>query len=210
MAELTIEEWKDWLAGEGVPGFRSALKREMVKAASEMVGLAKQNATTGPRARTGRLRASIRAPLVDVGGMPAIALSAGGSTGSQEVTYAGSQEFGARIRPRDPTGYLRVPLRPAKTAAGVDRFGGDLRVTGAGEGFYAFKSASSGKLFLGKRGDEIAPGIPRAWYALVKEVTVPRTLFLGRAMEEVSGRLHPLLEEVFNVQLSIKETSRGS
>ena len=194
MAELGAEE------------FERRLLVSLVKVSQEAEAASKRNATGRPKVRTGRLRASIRSGIYDKPGAPEVFLRAGGRDSDGQVAYAGLQEFGGTVKPK-AADYLRIPLGPSLTPAGVERFGGSLRDY-AGEGFYVFGGdrspfpSTGSPLFIGKRGDEVAPGIPRAWYLLVKEVTVPRTLFLGRGLGEAVGKLEPALTDLFRVAVA--------
>jgi len=201
MAEAEpLDRWADRIRELGAAEFSRRLRARLAALSLQLASVAKRNATTAPKVRSGRLRASIRSSVVDDAGMPTVLLQAGGSAGGRgEVVYAPLQEFGGTVRPR-VADFLRIPLGPSLTDSGDERFGGSLR-SYSGEGFYVFQG-SSGGLFIGKSGDEVAPGVPRAWYKLVKEVTVPRTLFLGRTMDEVAGKLEPELADLFRVALA--------
>ena len=202
MAEIMLDEWRNRIEELGEGEFRRRLKVTLVKVGANMVASAKKNASGKPEARSGRLRSSIKSSVVDEAGMPQVWLMAGGPTSRGRVVYAGIQEYGGEIRPK-AADFLRIPLGPSLTGdAKKDRFGGSLR-SYPGEGFFPFRS-SSGKLFIGKLGDEISPGVPRAWYRLVKKVTVPRTLFLGRALAEAAGKLQPQLSDLFRVSLAFE------
>ena len=196
---VSLDAWKDRIGELGAGEFSRRLRLRLLSLSFEMAGTAKRNARQRPEVRSGRLWNSIRSTVEDTeeGGF-ALTLKAGGRVSGGEVVYAAAQEFGATVRPR-ASDYLRIPLGPALTGAGVDRFGGSLR-SYPGEGFFPFRS-SRGGLFIGKKGDEIGDGAPRAWYALVREVKVPRTLFLGRAVEEAVGKMKPELADVWRVAL---------
>ncbi len=185
MAELGAEE------------FERRLLVSLVKVSQEAEAASKRNATGRPKVRTGRLRASIRSGIYDKPGAPEVFLRAGGRDSDGQVAYAGLQEFGGTVKPK-AADYLRIPLGPSLTPAGVERFGGSLRDYA---GFYVFQ-ASTGRLYIGREGDYIESGAPRAWYALVKEVTVPRTLFLGRGLGEAVGKLEPALTDLFRVAVA--------
>ena len=196
--EITITEFSDRLQELGNEEFQRRLSVVLTETALKMDDRAKRNANERPKARSGRLRASVRSYVVNEGQMPKIVLQAGGQGSQGRVVYAGAQEFGATIRPR-AADFLRIPLAPAKTPAGVDRYSGSLRVLAPDE-FFAFRSGE-GKLFLAKHGDEVAPGVPRAWYRLVKQSEIPATFFLRRAMNSVAGKMRPDLADLFRVAL---------
>ncbi len=196
-AEYTLQEWGDLLTELGAGELRRRTLVAFTETALELEAEAKRNATGSPRVRSGRLRASIRAYADEDGGLPRIALQAGGTSASGTVTYAGLQEFGGTVRPTAGD-FLRIPLGPSLTGAGVERFQGSIRDD---PDFFPFRSAS-GDLYIGRVGDMTAPGAPRAWYKLVRSVTVTGSRFLGDAMDKVAGQLQPRLADIFRVSLA--------
>lgn len=77
------------------------LRKKLIVLGLKAERIAKLNATSFPRVRTGRLRSSI-ASIVDAkGGNPRVLLRAGGATKGAPVLYAKYVEFGTRyMRPR--------------------------------------------------------------------------------------------------------------
>lgn len=202
---MDMEEFRDRIQELGEAEFSRRLKVALVKFSEDMVGIAKKNARSSPKVRSGHLRDSIRGAVKD--NPLRVLLMAGGSVGAGRVAYAGIQEFGGVVKPV-AADFLRVPLGPSITGGGDEKFGGSLR-SYPGEGFFPFRTAG-GKLFIGKDGDEISPGVPRAWYRLVKKVTVPRTLFMGRAVQEAVGKLQPELADVMRVSLRFERAKGGT
>jgi len=194
---ITLDEFAAHITRIGETEFGRRLTVALSTTALRAEAAAKSNATRRPRARTGRLASSIRGHVQTIGGSPAVVLQAGGPGSRGIVTYAGTQEFGATIKPT-ASDFLRIPLDPAKTAAGVDRFSGvPLRTVGD---FFPFRS-ESGRLYLGRYGDTIGGGAPRAWYALVKSVKIKPTYFMRRAMETAIGKMEPDLRDLFRISL---------
>lgn len=126
----------------GPAGMAKALAAAGTRAAIAGERAARERARTALAVRTGHLRRSIQgSSAVDSNGM-SVRLRAGGGTGA--VKYARIQELGGTVRPKKGR-YLRIPLKAAKTAAGVDRYAGPLRQ--ALPGLFVLR-AKSGKLFL--------------------------------------------------------------
>ena len=153
---MDLETWAKQVA-QSVPAFRDTLSKRMVGLAAEAERQAKLLATHKLRVRTGRLRNSIAGSVRQVDGMPAIVLSAGGTSGSRSVGYARAQELGATISPRRGR-YLAIPLPPALTGAGVlrSRFNlpGGLRSVGS---LFAIKGRSGRLLLVERKGDGVVP-----------------------------------------------------
>lgn len=151
------------------------LYRAGIRAALHMEGLAKDNATTRPQARSGTLRRSIRAVAERQG----LRLTVGVEAGSERINYARLQEEGGTVRPVRGR-FLVIPLPPALTGAGVPRYSGpraagDLR-------FVPIRGGQAGLLVRTK-------GAGEALYLLVREARIPATRFLGRAMDDGAPRL---------------------
>lgn len=181
----TVEELADQLRQVGST-FRVKLRKLAIIAAADAERAAKER-VSGPvlRSRTGRLRASIAGSVLQTADDVEIHLAAGGTRAGKDVPYAAAHEWGTTIHAKNG-GFLRIPLGPAKTAAGVDRFGGPLRVTGAGQ--FAVAMSSSGKGVLLKT---TKPGKGQAWYALVRSVRIPARPFLTPSLKEAGDALVP-------------------
>ena len=72
------------------------LRQKLLAIALKAERIAKRNATTYPRVRTGRLRSSITAIVDAKDGNPRALLRAGGNSGGEPVIYARYVEFGTR------------------------------------------------------------------------------------------------------------------
>lgn len=72
------------------------LRQKLLVIALKAERIAKRNATTYPRVRTGRLRSSITAIVDAKDGNPRALLRAGGNSGGEPVVYARYVEFGTR------------------------------------------------------------------------------------------------------------------
>ena len=173
----TLDQLSTALRGDG---FRKEIKRTLTIFALNAESGAKINATNRMRVRSGRLRGSIRSEVTDESTGWTVTLSAGDR---EQVKYAHIQEFGGTIRGRP---WLRIPLAPALTGRGglVDRFAGEsLRATGIP--WFVFKSRK-GDLFIARKGDTLSSGAPRAWYKLVRQVTVrPKTYMTDAFTEQI-------------------------
>jgi hypothetical protein len=173
---LTLAEFQQAFARLTTDGtLPKLLLREFTILGLDGERAAKRNATTMPKVRTDRLRASIvgTARASETGIETVLSAGAGGRG---LVRYAAMQEFGGIQRPRNAK-MLRIPLGPALTGAGVDRYATPLRATAAGE-FYVWKS-DDGKLFLRKTDSG------EIWYRLVSQVRIPATRYLGRAFDNI-------------------------
>ncbi len=177
----------------GAGGFRAAVQRTMVEVALRGEGYAKGNAATVLNVRTGHLRRSIAGTVRDTPEGPEAVISAGGRVnGGASVRYAGTHEYGATIRPKRSR-YLRIPLPPARTAAGVDRFGGPLRQSGAG--LFTVIKAKSGRLFLKHRPSGAL------WYMLVESATIRARPFLRPAADRAAADLPKVLARNITAEL---------
>ena len=166
MAEITIQEWRDRIEKLGAGEFRRRLNQRLTRAALDTEARAKLNATSRPKVRSGRLRNSIRAFVLDEGRGPSIVLQAGGTSGGAgQVVYARVQEYGATIRAKGD-GWLKIPVKggAALTKAGVHRGSG-----------------------------------PPGSYRFVKQVKVPPTYFLRRAMDVTEKELRVELGDLWRV-----------
>jgi len=166
MSEITIQEWQVHIDRLGAGEFRRRLKQRLTKAALDTEARAKVNATSRPKARSGRLRSSIRSFVLDEGKGPSIVLQAGGtSSGGKQVVYARTQEYGATIRAK-AGGWLMVPGPGALTPRGVHR--------GTGP------------------------------YYRVKQVKIPATYFMRRAMDVTAKELRVELGDLWRVVATMR------
>lgn len=173
---MTLAEFQAVLTRTSTTTMPAAVTGALTSAGLGMERAAKLNATTRPRVRTGRLRASIASSVTADAKGYRLSMSAGGVGGRGEVNYARLQEEGGTVT-APGGGYLRIPLAPALTGAGVDRYPGPLRIVAPG----LFRVVPlRGRLFLEKVS---GPGAGKFWYVLKKSVTVPATKFLSSAFE---------------------------
>lgn len=156
-----------------------ALQKLFVESSMYAEDKAKQNLSGRVlRVRSDHLRASTvgfvrrEDSAIDVG------VRSGGrvATGDAEVKYASVHEYGepAVLTPRKGK-FLRIPLRPAKTDAGVDRFPTSLRESAAG--LFYVRRAKNGKLYLFHK------DTGKPWYQLVRSVKVKKRPFIRPAMD---------------------------
>jgi hypothetical protein len=181
MSTISMAEFEKRLAEMSPKGFLRVMRNVAERVGLKAEARAKLNATggAGPRVRTGRLRASIRYAVRPGASHIDVALSAGSGRAGKPVKYARLQERGGTINAK-PGRYLRIPLPPAKTGAGVDRYGGPLREIARGK-FTVIKSRAGNLLLI-----DIASGTP--WYLLRKSVTIPARPYLRPAIDTVVKR----------------------
>jgi hypothetical protein len=207
---VTLAEYQRSLHRLANGGARRLLRKAALTSALEGERIAKTETypAAGLRVRSGRLRASIGGSSREADEGAELVLSAGGSRAGRDVVYAGvheglnpdgSRRTSTTIRPKNGR-YLRVPLGPAMTGAGVDRFPGRLRETGAG--LFAVAMTRGKKLVLVHQGSGRTRG-GDAWYALVPQVTVPARPFLRPALEKV----RPIVAE--RIAKGLEEAIRG-
>lgn len=156
-----------------------ALQALFLESAMYAEDKAKQNLTGRVlRVRSGHLRASMAGFVRQESGVIDVGVRAGGRvmTGDAEVKYAAVHEYGepAVMTPKRSK-YLRIPLRAAKTDAGVDRFPTSLRESAAG--LFYVRRAKNGKLYLFHKDTN------KPWYQLVRSVKVKRRPFVRPAMD---------------------------
>lgn len=134
------------------------------------------------KVRSDNLRSSIRGFVRSEAGAIEMVVKAGGiSKKGEAVPYAAVFEASAPtvIRPKKGR-YLRIPLPEALTKAGVDRYPGPLRETGAG--IFRFQQTEKGQPIL----VHIATNQP--WYLLRTSVTIAPRPFLAPAVEEEAAK----------------------
>jgi hypothetical protein len=193
---ITLEEWARRLESRSGPALGALLRRELAAEALRIESGAKSNATTRPRVRSGRLRASITGAVRATPDGAEVSVRAGhGAT----VTYARAQEEGATIRPRGR--YLAIPLPSARTAAGVTR-GRYTRPGGLRQvpGLFVVRGRS-GRLLLCER--KPGGGIRPLFVLHPGPIRIPATWYLRRAVEDGARRLRALLPDVLEFTCGI-------
>lgn len=126
------------------------------------------------KVRTASLKNHVAAqmPVVEAGGV-----TWGLPSGEKESKIGAFQEVGGTVRPKNSK-FLRIPLSPAKTAAGADRYSGiPLRSVG---GFHVIR-LKDGRLFLAR--EEKKGAYLEFWYRLVRSSVVPAHPWLRPAVE---------------------------
>lgn len=178
MGKITLEQYTRSLQAAGKTGLRSQLRLGLraVEAAleTEAKGLAGQRM----KVRSGKLRHSITAKLVDKQFGFELTLGAGGA----RLPYARIQEFGGTIVPRVAR-WLRIPLPPALTGQGLDRYPGRLREVAPGE--FHIRRSKAGRFLLFRNDDRGGP----PWYVLKDRVTLPARFYLRDAVANNLRRL---------------------
>lgn len=176
---MTPDEYAKKLERVAKETIGPALQKLFTEAALFAEDKTKQNLTGRVlRVRSGNLRASMAGFVRQESGAVDVGVRAGGriSTGDAEVKYASLHEYGepAVLTPKRSK-FLRIPLRPAKTDAGVDRFPTSLRESAAG--LFYVRRAKNGKLYLFHK------DTGKPWYQLVRSVKVKKRPFIRPAMD---------------------------
>lgn len=136
---------------------------------------AKGNATSRPKVRSGALRRSIHG-RADVDLLGASLTLTAGEDGTSTGRYASLQEYGGVVR-AIRSRYLAIPVGPARTAAGASRYTSPRDVAGL-----SWHPGREGGM-LGKVTGKGKSARFEPWFLLRREVRVPETRFIGRALE---------------------------
>lgn len=156
----------------------NAIARFFDKRASIVAGEISRNYLSGQRLnrRTGTLARSIVGQTITFRGLPAMRV---GVIRGPALAYAAAQEFGAVITPRRAKA-LAIPTDEAKTAAGVERYGGPRNFPGELR-FVPFRNSgvAVGGLF---EAESLRASLnlrdARLLYILVREVRIEPQFFL--------------------------------
>lgn len=164
---------------------------ELQRAAIEAEGLAKGNATTVLKVRSGNLRRSIQGEANQTTDGAELVLRAGG--GPRDVRYAAAHEKGAVIRPKNG-GLLWIPTALSRTPSGVNRYSGP----GADPRPMAYVQSRRGQPLLvsAKRtkGGKAAKGYGLdVLYIGRKRVIIPKRPYLQPALDQTVQALGPRL-----------------
>ena len=166
----------------GGDGFRRVVEQSLIATSLKAEQVAKDNVRAVTVTRTGNLYGSITG-FVRTGeqGPEAVVRAGGRSPDGKWLGYARTIEYGSdgQIRAK-PGKFLRIPMPAARTAAGVDRYGGPLRTMAPGL-FRVIKAKATGKLYL----LHIPSG--KLWYRLVESVTIRPRPFLRPGAEVAAG-----------------------
>ena len=177
---MTPEQFAAKLRAVGQVGVARAVGKALTSAALVAEGHAKGIVPV----LNGHLRNSIAGKVRQGPQGPEAVVAAGGRIeGAADVIYAGVIEYGTRgsILPKRGK-YLRIPLGPARTQGGQDRYPTPIRISGAGL-FYVRKSKAGNLLLFHK-----PSGVP--WYKLVESLPPRRPRpFLRPGAEEAARRL---------------------
>lgn len=179
---MTLDELEARVKALADGGLWSRVRRAVVKAAADAQAGAVDLARARLETRSGSLLRSISWRLeTDTAGEVEAVVEAGRGLGY-------SHEEDATIRPTRAK-MLRIPLPPALTGAGVDRYGTPLRVTGAGQ--FHVRRGRSGRLLLFKNDT----GEP--WYLLHPGPIQQRGRhYLRDAGQEAAKALEARLERI--------------
>jgi hypothetical protein len=170
----------------GADGLAREIAPELVVVALEGEATAKRSATGNPAVRSDRLRGSIQG-LYDAE-RGSLILRAGGRNRGRSVLYARIQDRGGTVSPRR-TKYLAIPLRAAKTAAGVPRF---ASARNDPTPMHVRPGRQPGTLLL----HDNRTGMPR--YFLTRgPVRIPPTRFMSRAADQMARDVPQALDRAF-------------
>jgi len=177
---MTPEQFAAKLRAVGQVGVARAVGKALVSVALIAEGEAKGRVPV----LNGHLRNSIAGKVRQGPQGPEAVVAAGGRVeGAADVIYAGVIEYGTKgpILPKRGK-YLRIPLGPARTQGGQDRYPTPIRISGAGL-FYVRRSKAGNLLLFHK-----PSGVP--WYKLVESLPPRRPRpFLRPGAEEAARRL---------------------
>jgi len=189
MAEPTLDDVAKHLASLSDGAILQALETVALGFGLQAATRVKKGMNTRKlRPRTGRLRASVRSTVKRKKTALRVTLSAG----NRKVPYIFAHEFGLTQKPKNAK-YLRIPLRFAKTRAGVDRYSTPLR-SSAPDLFYAAKS-KKGNLLLWHREKK------EPWYVLKKSVKIPKAPTVGPAFLWLEKNMIPALADAVDFEL---------
>jgi len=196
---VDVETFAEQLAQVARERIRALLREQGTRFALEGEAHAKALATTRLRVRTGRLRNSIAGAVRgDEGsGTVDVVVSAGGRVrGGQPVRYAAMQEYGGIQRPRRAK-YLRIPLPPAQTAAGVDKFLFPPSLYESGAGLFVLVRTRTGKLLLKHREKN------EFWYVLKRSVRITPHRYMRDTLAHLEQRAPEVLRRALGLELEV-------
>jgi hypothetical protein len=115
--------------------------------------------------------------------------------GEKEARIGAFQETGGTIVPKVAK-MLRIPLRAAQTAAGVDRYAG--RRLRTAPGFFIYRSGDGRLSLLRRTGTKV-----EAWYSLVFSATIRAHPWFGRAVDTAYGGLPAIMDQLMREELDL-------
>jgi hypothetical protein len=178
---MTPEQFAAKLRAVGQVGVARAVGKTLVSVALIAEGEAKGRVPV----LNGHLRNSIAGKVRQGAQGPEAVVAAGGRVeGAADVVYAGVIEYGFKgmAKPKNAQ-FFRIPLGPARTQGGQDRYPTPIRESGRGLFYVRRSKDGEGALLIHK-----ASGVP--WYKLVRSLR-PRAArpFLRPGAEEAARRL---------------------
>lgn len=192
MTKRTLDDVAEQLEKLGKGGLMDAIELVAIDYGLQAETQTKKLMTTVLKVRTGRLRNSVRQRVKRTKTKVIVTLQAGG----KRVPYMMVHEFGSDgdITPKKGK-YLRLPLPPAKTKAGVDRrSGGSLR----GDKDFRFVPA---KYLKGNNPLLIHVPSGKPWYVLKKSVRIPPRPTISKAYQWLEANMIPALEDAIKFEL---------
>ena len=192
MTQRTLDDVSKQLEKLGKGGLMDAIELVAIDYGLQAETQTKKLMTTVLKVRTGRLRNSVRQRVKRTKTKEIVTLQAGG----KRVPYMMVHEFGSDgdITPKKGK-YLRLPLPPAKTKAGVDRrSGGSLR----GDKDFRFVPA---KYLKGNNPLLIHVPSGKPWYVLKKSVRIPPRPTISKAYQWLEANMIPALEDAIKFEL---------
>lgn len=213
---IDLDQMAARMAAAAGGGFRQHLLRRLRTLSEGAKAEARLNATAGPRVRTGLLRNSIRNVAQPYEQGVEFGLRAGSERGP--LTYARLIERGGVVNAVRTT-YLAIPLREAKTAAGVLRPEFAVPTLKMVPGLFVLRSRS-GTLFLARALGRTAKGRQRTrrysrgdgttgrsslqiLFALKGSVRIPAFRYLGRAMDDARTRIPAAMHEALRAATGV-------
>ena len=192
MTKRTLDDVAEQLEKLGKGGLMDAIELVAIDYGLQAETQTKKLMSTVLKVMTGRLRNSVRQRVKRTKTKVIVTLQAGG----KRVPYMMVHEFGSDgdITPKKGK-YLRLPLPPAKTKAGVDRrSGGSLR----GDKDFRFVPA---KYLKGNNPLLIHVPSGKPWYVLKKSVRIPPRPTISKAYQWLEANMIPALEDAIKFEL---------
>lgn len=193
MPTITPEQYAESLHKAGQGGLSRVFANNAKRLALFAEGQGRKNATDRLRVRSGNLRRSITGTVRGHVAGADVELSAGGRVEGGDVPYAGTQEFGATIRPVRRK-WLALPTRDVQTAAGVSRYATPRDYPSP----LVFIQKGEGRAFL------LDPADGRAKWALRKQVTIKPKFYLRDAMRETERMVPVEMASALGVALNVE------
>jgi hypothetical protein len=172
------------------------IRRSVLISGAKMEGAAKNNARTLLNVRTGQLSGSIHFEVTSdsVGTLETRLFS--------DAKHANLREEGGIVKAK-PGKSLRVPLDAAKTAGGVDRLPGPLRVVAPGMFKMIIPDDGGNPLLINVETDE-------PWYVLVPQTTHKPAHFMKKAVDAELEAMAQRAAKTYELMITEKTTEAAN